>query len=337
VFAAALECATGGCGQCRDCRTALAGTHPDISVLATQNVVISVAEVRELAAAASRAPSVGRWRVVIVEDADRMTERTSNVLLKAIEEPPGRTVWLLAAPSPKDVVVTIRSRCRLVALRIPTVDSVTQLLVATDGVDPANARFAAMAAQCHIGIARRLATDPQAREQRDRVLELPELSVSVGSAVIAAGELVERAKAEAERVGKDHAEAHRAELYRAHGIAAGEKPPQVVQAQIDQALRGSKEDTRRRSTRFQRDVLDRALLDLLSFYRDVLSVQQRSGVDLVNASHAEQVARAAATSTVAATLRRIGLVEEARERLGGNVAPGIAVEAMAVGLALAEA
>jgi DNA polymerase-3 subunit delta' len=285
--------------------------------------------------ASARAPSVGAWRVIVVEDADRMTERTANVLLKAIEEPPPRTVWLLAAPSPLDVLVTIRSRCRPVRLRIPTVDAVAELLVNAHGLEPDAARIAAMAAQCHIGVARRLATDSTARAQRDRALALPEAASSVGGGVVAIAELVDGAKAEAERAGQQHEESHRTSLHRAHGIREGEKPPQTVRTQIDQALKSTRDDARRRATRHQRDILDRALLDLLSFYRDVLAVQYRSDLDLVNASHAKSVREAAATSSVEATLRRIDAVTQARERLGAAVAPALALEAMAVGLTLA--
>ncbi|MDR1151987.1 MAG: DNA polymerase III subunit delta' [Bifidobacteriaceae bacterium] len=335
AFAAAIQCPDGGCGQCRECRTVVAGSHPDVVTLTTQNVLISVADVRGLVGAASRAPSVGRWRVVVVEDADRMTERTSNVLLKAIEEPPARTVWLLSAPSPRDVIVTIRSRCRPVALGIPSVQAVAGLLERMDGVEPDQAREAAMAAQCHVGIARRLATDRQARDQRERVLMLPGRATSVGGAVIAAGELVDLAKGEAERVGRQRDDEHKAQLYRAHGLDEADRPPQAIRSQIDQALKGSKDEAKRRATRFQRDTLDRALLDLLSFYRDVLAVQERSGVDLINASHGAEVAQVAQTSTVEVTLRRVDAIAEARERLAGNVAPALAIEAMAVGLALA--
>ncbi|WP_188037789.1 DNA polymerase III subunit delta', partial [Actinotalea sp. JY-7885] len=157
AFAAALQCTEGGCGRCQACTTTLAGTHADVMVVATEKVTISIDEVRELIGVAQRAPSQGRWRVIVLEDADRMVERTSNVLLKAIEEPPPRTVWLLCAPSPQDVVVTIRSRCRGVALRVPPVDDVAALLVERDGADREVARMAARAAQSHIGLARRLA------------------------------------------------------------------------------------------------------------------------------------------------------------------------------------
>jgi len=172
AFAAALQCEAGGCGHCRACTTTMAGTHADVLVVATEKVTISIEEVRDLIGVAQRMPSQGRWRVIVLEDADRMVERTSNVLLKAIEEPPPRTVWLLCAPSPQDVIVTIRSRCRRVVLRVPPVADVARLLVERDGVDPALADAAARAAQSHIGLARRLARDPEARERRAKTLRL---------------------------------------------------------------------------------------------------------------------------------------------------------------------
>ncbi|KGM14909.1 hypothetical protein N867_14165, partial [Actinotalea fermentans ATCC 43279 = JCM 9966 = DSM 3133] len=152
AFAAALQCEQGGCGVCQACTTTMGGTHADVTVVATDKVTINIAEVRDLIGVAQRSPASGRWRVVVLEDADRMVERTSNVLLKAIEEPPPRTVWLLCAPSPQDVVVTIRSRCRGVVLRVPPVEDVAALLVRRDGVDPAVADAAARAAQSHIGL-----------------------------------------------------------------------------------------------------------------------------------------------------------------------------------------
>src|SRR5450756_2925616 len=186
AFAAALQCPDGGCGHCHGCTTALAGTHADVTIVATEKVSIAIDEVRQLIQLAQRAPSQGRWRVIIVEDADRMVERTSNVLLKAIEEPPERTVWLLCAPSPEDVVVTIRSRCRGVVLRVPPVADVARLLVERDEVDPALADAAARAAQSHIGLARRLARDPEVRERPAKTLRLAAAIPGVGDAVLAA-------------------------------------------------------------------------------------------------------------------------------------------------------
>lgn len=328
AFAAALQCPDGGCGHCQACTTAMAGTHADVTVVATEKVTISIDEVRDLISVAQRSPASGRWRVIVLEDADRMVERTSNVLLKAIEEPPPRTVWILCAPSPQDVVVTIRSRCRGVVLRVPPVEDVAALLVARDGVDPATAETAARAAQSHIGLARRLARDAEARERRSRVLRLAAGIRGVGDAVLAAADLVEVAAAEAKAATEDRDAAEKAELLRTLGAEDGKQLPPTLRAQVRQL----EEDQKRRATRAQRDVLDRALVDLLSLYRDVLVVQLGADVPLVNSAEAAEVARLAQDSTAEQTIRRMDAIAEARERLEGNVAPLLAMEAMAVAL-----
>lgn len=199
AFAAALQC-TGpvpGCGQCKPCRDVMAGSHPDVVRLATEKLIITMEEVKTLIGEAQRRPWTGRWRVILVEDADRMAERTTNVLLKSIEEPPPQTVWLLCTPSADDVLPTIRSRCRLVTLRIPPADAVAELLVRRDGADPELAARAARASQSHIGLARHLATDADAWDRRRRLLLAPVSLRSVGDAVLAAASLVEAAESEA--------------------------------------------------------------------------------------------------------------------------------------------
>lgn len=328
AFAAALQCPDGGCGRCQACTTVLAGTHADVSVVATEKVTFSIDEVRSLISVAQRSPASGRWRVMVLEDADRMTERTSNVLLKAIEEPPERTVWVLCAPSPQDVVVTIRSRCRGVGLRIPPVEDVARLLQARDGVPADVADLAARAAQSHIGLARRLARDPEARARRGRTLELASSIRGVGDAVLVAAELVEVAAAESKAATADRDAAEKAALLHQLGAEDGQALPPSLRAQVRQL----EEDQKRRATRAQRDVLDRALLDLLSLYRDVLVVQLGADVGLVNGAHAEVVERLAADSTPEQTIHRMDAVGQARTRLEGNVAPLLAVEAMAVAL-----
>ncbi|WP_129336665.1 DNA polymerase III subunit delta' [Cellulomonas endophytica] len=329
AFAAALQCTQGGCGVCHDCTTTLAGRHPDLEVVATEGVVIRVDTVRPLVQLAQRAPAQGRWRVLLVEDADRLNDSSGNVLLKAIEEPPPRTVWVLCAPSPQDVLVTLRSRVRHVALRVPPVDAVAGLLVARDGVDPAVAESAARAAQSHVGVARRLARDPEARARRAAVLSIAARIRGVGDAVLAAGELVETAQADAAAATGERDAAERAELLRVLG-ADPDAPtvPPAVRGQV----RALEEEQKRRATRALRDVLDRAMVDLLSLYRDVLVVQLGAGVDLVNVDHAADVAALAAAGTPEQTLRRMDAVGTARTRLEGNVAPLLAVEAMAVAL-----
>lgn len=328
AFAAALQCERGGCGECRACTTAFAGTHPDITLLATDKVVITIDEVRDLVATAARTPSLGRWRVIIVEDADRMAERTTNLLLKSIEEPPPHTVWVLCAPSIQDVLPTIRSRCRSVVLRVPAAQAVADLLVRRDGIDPATALTSARAAQSHVGMARRLARDAGARERRTAVLGIARRVRGVGDAVLAAGQLVDVAKQEAVAATEERDAAEKAELLRALGVADGEPLPPKLRSQVKQLEEGQK----RRATRRQRDVLDRAMLDLLSLYRDVLVVQLGAEVDLVNAEHAGMVRDLAADSTPEQTIRRMDAIGVARQRLDGNVAPLLACEAMTIAL-----
>ncbi|PFG41948.1 DNA polymerase-3 subunit delta' [Isoptericola jiangsuensis] len=333
AFAAALQCTgtdgvTGGCGRCHACTTTLAGTHPDLTVVATEKVVIQVSEVRDLIVAAARTPAAGRFRVILVEDADRMAERTTNVLLKAVEEPAAHTVWVLCAPSAQDVLPTIRSRCRSVTLRVPPAQDVADLLVRRDGVDPDLALRAARAAQSHVGLARRLARDPEARRRRGEVLEIARRIRGVPDAVLAAADLVDVAKAEATADTAERDAVEKAELLRALGVAEGETLPPRLRSQLKQL----EDDQKRRATRRQRDVLDRAMVDLLSLYRDVLVVQLGAEVDLVNDEHAATVQAVARDSTPEQTVRRMDAIGEARERLEGNVAPLLALEAMAVAL-----
>jgi len=328
AFAAALQCEQGGCGTCHACTTVRSGTHPDVTVVATEGVNILIDAVRPLVELAQRSPSEGRWRVILVEDADRLVEKTSNVLLKALEEPAARTVWMLCAPSPQDVLVTLRSRSRAVALRVPPVEAVVDLLVARDGIDREVAEVAARAAQSHVGIARRLARDPEARRRRSDVLQVAARIRGVGDAVLAAGDLVATAQADAKAATEERDAAERAALLRTLGAEGATTIPPAVRAQVRQL----EEDQKRRATRAQRDVLDRAMLDLLSLYRDVLVVQLGADVSLVNLDHDATVRELAAASTPEQTLRRMDAINQARTRLEGNVAPLLAVEAMAIAL-----
>jgi DNA polymerase III subunit delta' len=328
AFAAALQCENAGCGECHECRTAIAGQHPDVKLVSTEKVTISVEEVRHLVTVAQTAPSGGRWRVIVVEDADRMTERTSNVLLKAIEEPPPRTVWILCAPSLHDVATTVRSRCRVITLRIPDPDVVAQLLMERDGIEPGLAHECALAAQCHIGVARRLALDPAARARREKVLTLATEIRGVGDAVLAANDLATIADDDAKAATEARDAAELDELYVSLGVGRGERIPPVLRAQVKQL----EEDQKRRATRAKRDVLDRALLDLLSLYRDVAVTQTGAAVPLVNEWHRVDVEALAGRATLAETLSRMDAIGVARERLAGNVAPLLALEAMAIAL-----
>lgn len=329
AFAAALQCPQGGCGACHECATAQSGTHADVSIVATEKVTISIDEVRELVSLSQRAPSGGRWRIIIVEDADRMTERTSNVLLKAIEEPPPRTAWVLCAPSAQDVAVTIRSRCRVVPLRVPPADVVARLLVDKDGVDPQLALECALAAQSHIGIARRLARDPHARARRDQVLALATDVRGVGDAVLAAADLASVAEDDAEAATSERDAAERAELLQTLGADDAGRLPPALRAQVRQL----EEEQKRRATRAKRDVLDRAIIDLMSLYRDVAAVQVGAeGSGLVNVAHEGTVRDLASRTTLAQTVACLDALATARERLAANVQPVLALEALVLAL-----
>ncbi|WP_432561554.1 DNA polymerase III subunit delta' [Kineococcus sp. SYSU DK003] len=331
AFAAALTCQDPteiGCGRCSGCRTALAGSHADVTLFTTEHTWIRRENVEPLIATAQRRPSVAGWRVIVVEDADRLNETSGNVLLKTIEEPPAQTVWVLCAPAVDDVLPTIRSRSRHVPLRIPPADAVAELLVRRDGIDPVMAAFAARAAQSHIGLARRLARDEGARIRRREVLRLPQRVRGVGDAVVAAGELVEIAAEEASASTTERDATEKAELLRALGADGSATVPPAVRAQVRQL----EEDQKRRARRHQTDVLDRALVDLLGLLRDVLVVQVGAPVELVNSDMTGEVRTMAEAGTAEETLRRTDAVQLARERLTQNVAPLLAIEALALSL-----
>jgi DNA polymerase-3 subunit delta' len=332
-FAAALQCEDRGCGHCRACHQALAGTHADVAVVVPEGLSLGVAEVRRIVAHTARRPTAGRWQVTLIEDADRMPDYASNALLKAIEEPPPRGVLLLCAPSVEDLLPTIRSRCRLVPLRTPPAEAVAEVLMRRDGVDPAMAAFAAQAAQGHIGRARRLALHEDARSERRDVLSLPRSLQGVGSALQAAKDLVEAAQAEATRLTKDRDAIEREELSTAlGGGATGKGYTGSAPKGGAGALKELEKRQKSRGTRTSRDALDRALVDLAAFYRDVLVIQLGTGTPAVHGDLGEQAATIARATTPESTLRRIEAVLACRTALDGNVAPLLAVESMALAL-----
>ena len=331
AFAAALLCPDGGCGQCPSCHQVRAGTHADLLLVRPDGLSYGVRQTRNLVLRAAGAPSGGRWQVVLFEDADRATEQAANALLKAIEEPAPRTVWLLCAPSAEELVTTIRSRCRLVVLRTPSAEAIAGVL-SREGVDPARALAAARAAQGHIGRARRLATDAEAAQRRDEVLAVPPRLSGVGPALSAAAALVKAAEAEAVAISAELDQPERDALRRAFGEGStGKGVAKAVRGSAG-AMKDLEDRQKSRATRLKRDALDRALLDLAAFYRDVLAVQFGSAVDLASAGHETDVKRLAESSPPEATVRRIEAVMACRERLELNVAPLLAIEELTLAL-----
>jgi DNA polymerase-3 subunit delta' len=333
AFAAALQCEHEGCGHCEACHTVLAGTHADVTVVRPAGLSLGIKDVRSLVLAASLAPAGNRWQVIVMEDADRLTEEAANALLKAIEEPARRTVWLLCTPAPDDLVVTIRSRCRLMSLRTPPSAAVAAMLVERDGIDPAMAAFAARASQGHVGRARRLATDETARRQRQDVLRLPTVVADVGSCLVAAADLVDAAGEEADSETAAVDEAEIAAMKQAYGEGAtGGAAARGGARAAAAVLKDLQRRQKSRATRTKRDALDRALVDLASFYRDVLVVQLGAGVELANEEQSPAITKVATSSSAEATLRRIDAVLECRELLAANANPLLAVEAMTLAL-----
>jgi DNA polymerase III subunit delta' len=330
-FATALLCDRQGCGECPACRQVAVGSHADLLLVRPDGLSYGVRQTRDLVLKAATAPVSGHWRVVLFEDADRATEQAANALLKAIEEPAPRTVWLLCAPYADDLPTTIRSRCRLVNLRTPPTAAVADVLQ-REGISADRALAAAQAAQGHIGRARRLATDPEAAKRRADVLAVPFQVGKLGEALAAADALVKAAKADAEAVTGELDEPERDAMRRAFGEGSTGKGVATAVRGAAGALKDLEGRQKSRATRVQRDSLDRALLDLAGFYRDVLAVQFGADVELANAGRPEELSRLAAASRPQVTVRRIEAIMKCRERLAGAVAPLLAVEEMTIAL-----
>jgi DNA polymerase-3 subunit delta' len=340
AFAAALQCTSPdlelggvpGCGFCDGCHTVLSGSHADVKQVRTDGLSIGVGDMRDLVLRAASYPTGGRWSVILVDAAHRLTEAAANALLKGVEEPSPRTVWLLCAPSAEDLPATIRSRCRLVVLRTPSSAEVADVLVRRDGVDPQRALAAARAAQGHIGRAHRLATDADAARRRDEVLRIPLAVTSLGPALAAAASLVGAAEEEARAVTEERDQPERDALRQAFGEGSTGKGVAKAVRGVAGALRELEDRQKSRATRAKRDTLEVALLDLAWFYRDVLAVQFGAQVELGNAGREADLRKLAEATTPESTVRRIEAIMACRERVALNVAPLLAVEEMTVAL-----
>ncbi len=329
AFAAGLQCEQGGCGECHSCHEVDVGSHPDVRVTRTEKLSIGVDEVRDLVRSSALAPVSNRWQVLIVEDADRLTDQAANALLKAIEEPTERTVWLLCAPTVEDVLPTIRSRTRLVVLATPSVEDVTDFLVRTEGLGVETASYAARASQGHIGRARALARDEDTRRRRREVVAIPARLVSLGACMAAAADLNDLAKEEADALTSDHDEREKTDLDRAFGVVErGRRPREYAPA-----LRDMEKAQKARAKRRHLDVVDRGLMDLISVYRDVMALQLGAQSELVNEELRGDIVALANATSAEQSLARIEAVFEAREQmLEFNVPPLLALESMMIAL-----
>ena len=331
AFAAALQCEEGGCGVCHGCRTTLKGSHADVTLVRTEKLSIGVDEVRDLVRRSALAPLGRRWQIMVVEDADRLTEHACNALLKAIEEPTDRTVWMLCAPTIEDVLPTIRSRSRLVSLTTPTPSDVADFLVRVDGVEPGLAAYAARASQGHIGRARALARDDDVRDRRTSVVSIPARLTSLAACMGSATELTETAKVEAEAITDALDARERQDLAEAYGVVErGRRPREYAPA-----LAALERNQKTRAKRRHLDVVDRSLMDLVSVYRDAVALAAGVPGELINEERRAEIVHLAEASIAELNLRRIGWIFEAREQmLEFNVPVLLALESMMVALRL---
>ena len=330
AFAAALQCPDHGCGTCSICTSAIAGTHPDVDLVRSETLSYGVDDARELVLRAAVVPADAPWHIVVIEDADRLTESAVNVLLKVLEEPPPHLVWLLCAPSPEDVLATIRSRTRSLHLRTPSTAEVAEALRDRYAVDPAMAAFAARASQGHIGRARALATDDEARRRRQDVLRIPSGLRDLSSCFVAAEELLAMAAEDAASITDPLDAAEEESLMRAYGAGAEGITKTRLDKLAERALKDLRKVQASRRKRAVRDQLDRALVDLITYYRDVLVLQLDAGVPLVNDEMRTQLTQEATTSTATDTGRRLDAIERGRLAVQANGALPLVLEGMFV-------
>ena len=323
AFAAALVCEKGGCSTCNSCISTILGTHADVELIKTQGLSIKIDEVRELITRASWKPSIANYRIVVIEDADRLTDSAANALLKVIEEPGLRTIWLLCAPTLTDVLPTIRSRCRHLALRTPSTKAITKLLIERDQIETKTAEFVAKASGGHIGRARRLALDATARQNRENILRLPLMIKDIASAYKAAQFLVDSAKSEAVADTEEKDQNEISKLKEAWG-STGSK----MVTGGSKAIKELEKEQKSRSTRMVRDYLDRALLDLATLYRDIMLVQANSTESLINQDLLEEIKQLAALKSPARTVEQIDAILKTRRNLAQNAAPLLLIEAL---------
>ncbi len=330
AFAQALICSKNGCGACSDCKAAKTGGHPDVEIIRTEGLSIKIEEIRELLTRVAWAPSLSSWRVVVMEDADRLTESAANALLKAIEEPGTRTVWLLCAPTLHDVLPTIRSRCRHLQLRTPSVAGVTQVLINRDHISPEMAQFAAKISQGHIGRARFLATNETARSNRKLIMQLPMMLGSLASALEAARTLVDLATAEANAASETR-DLHEIEkLHEAYGKGATGRG---MATGGSKAVKELEKEQKSRATRMVRDSIDGALLNLATFYRDVMLVQSGSVEALINSDLSAEIEKHAHYTRADSSAKKVEAIMRARAQLTMNTAPLASIEALMCRLA----
>jgi len=335
LFAATLQCEANGCGKCVSCISVKNGTHPDVHGITPTGLSYGIDDTKDLVREAAMLPSLGQWNIIILEDADRLTTEAGNALLKAIEEPAKLTMWILCAPSSKDVLITIKSRCRIVSLRTPPAEEIAELLIKRDGIDKAMAHFAAHASLGHVGRAKLLATDEQVRERRSLVLQVPFELKDLPSCFAAAQRLVDAATEDADIATDEMDEKELDNLLRAYGQGAEGVSKTKVQRLASSAKKELEDGQKKRYKRITRDRLDLTLQELAAFYRDVLVLQTGADLELFHTEMKGSLQRFADSSSINSSIKRLDAVEATRRMLNSEAAPLLVLESLTVQLARA--
>lgn len=302
-FAASVLCAEGGCGTCDTCLRILRMAHPDVEMIEPAGTQLLVEQVRDVVRAAWRRPVAGPRRVIVVEGADRMNPNAQNAFLKALEEPPASTTIVLIAPSAESLLETVRSRCREVVFRAPSIAEVAGTLVSNGVADEDARRWAVVGGGSER--AEELATDPDARARRERAVAWTlEPMRDPGEALDRAALLAADAKAIRERVSEQHKEhlAEYADWYR-------------------EAKKAADDRLRREQRRAEQAALEAALDDISSVLRDLLAASADPQAPLLNTDRREAIADRARTlgpGCGAGIVACLGEVERCRRRLRAN-------------------
>jgi DNA polymerase-3 subunit delta' len=335
LFASALQCEENGCNECISCISIKNNNHPDVKIITPAGLRYGVDDTRELVREAAMLPGIGQWNIIILEDADRLTTEAGNALLKAIEEPARFTMWILCAPSSKDVLVTIRSRCRVISLRTPPAEEIAELLVNRDKVDKATAYFAAHASLGHVGRAKLLAQDENVRNRRTQILQVPFELKDLPSCFAAAQKIINAATEDADIETELLDEKELSLLMRAYGEGAEGVAKSKVNKLVSSAKKDLEDDQKKRYKRITRDRLDLTLQELAAFYRDVLVLQTGAEIELFHSEMRGSIQKLASDTSINSTIKKIDTVETTRRMLPSEAAPLLVLESMTVQLARA--
>ena len=335
LFAATLQCEENGCGKCVSCISVNRGTHPDVHVITPKGLSFGVDDTKDLVKESYMMPSLGQWNIIILEDADRLTTEAGNALLKAIEEPGRLTMWILCAPSSKDVLITIKSRCRIISLRTPPAEEIAELLITRDKIDKATAYFAAHASLGHVGRAKLLATNERVKQRRTQVLQVPFELKDLPTCFQAAQKIVDAAEEDAEDETNEIDEKELDSLMKAYGEGAVGVTQKKIERLSSGARKELEQDQKKRSKRITRDRLDLTLQELAAFYRDVLVLQTGAEIELFHTEMRGSIQKMADSSSINSTIKKLDTVEATRRMLPSEAAPLLVLEAMTVSLARA--